>query len=104
MKEEQKKVLVYWVYGLIIILIFGFLLWLGHFRAFQDFINKIEYSSFDLRQNIISNYKKPNKDLVILAVDDSAYEYIMDKYGSWPISRKVWADTINALEKNQLSG
>lgn len=98
MKEEQKKHLIYSIYTLIVIFIFGFLLWLGHFKAFQDFIGKIENSSFDLRQNIISNYKKPNKDLVILAVDDASYEYIMDKYGSWPISRKVWSDTINAIE------
>lgn len=99
MKEEQKKLLIYSVYTLIVIFIFGFLLWLGHFRAFQEFIGKIENSSFDLRQNIIANYKKPNKDLVIIAVDDQSYEYIMNKYGSWPISRKIWSDTINAVEK-----
>lgn len=99
MKEEQKKNLVYSIYTLIVIFIFGFLLWLGHFNAFQEFITKIENSSFDLRQNIILNHKKPNKDIVIIAVDDGSYEYIMNKFGSWPISRKVWSDTINSLER-----
>ena len=99
MKEENKKRLTYVLYAFIIFALFGFLIWLGHFCAFQDFITKIEQSSFDLRQTILSKYKKPNKDIVILSVDDASYEYIMDKYGSWPISRKIWADTINFLEQ-----
>lgn len=98
MNEQQKKALIYTIYSLTVIFVFGFLLWLGHFRAFQEFINKIENSTFDLRQNIVSTYKKPNKQLVILAVDDATYEYVMDKYGSWPISRKIWSDVINSLE------
>lgn len=99
MKEENKKRLTYVLYAFIIFALFGFLIWLGHFCAFQDFITKIEQSSFDLRQTILSKYKKPNKDIVILSVDDASYEYIMDKYGSWPISRKIWADTINFVEQ-----
>ena len=99
MKEENKKRLTYVLYAFIIFALFGFLIWLGHFCAFQDFITKIEQSSFDLRQTILSKYKKTNKDIVILSVDDASYEYIMDKYGSWPISRKIWADTINFLEQ-----
>ena len=98
MKEENKKRLTYVLYAFIIFALFGFLIWLGHFCAFQDFITKIEQSSFDLRQTILSKYKKTNKDIVILSVDDASYEYIMDKYGSWPISRKIWADTINFVE------
>ncbi len=98
MDEKQKKKLIYLVYTLIVVLIFGFLFWFGHFAAFQDFINKIENSSFDLRQSLISKYKKPDKNLVILAVDDASYEYIMDKYGSWPISRKTWSEVIDSLE------
>ena len=98
MKEENKKKLTYVLYAFIIFALFCFLVWMGHFRVFQDFITNIEQSSFDLRQTILSKYKKPNKDIVILAVDDATYEYIMDKYGSWPISRKIWADTINFIE------
>ena len=98
MKEENKKKLTYVLYAFIIFALFCFLVWMGHFKVFQDFITNIEQSSFDLRQTILSKYKKPNKDIVILAVDDATYEYIMDKYGSWPISRKIWADTINFIE------
>ncbi len=99
MEEKNKKKLTYVLYTFIIFMLFGFLVWLGHFSVFQDFITKIEQSSFDLRQTILSKYKKPNKDIVILSVDDATYEYIMDKYGSWPISRKIWADAINFIEK-----
>ena len=99
MKKIDKKTLQYSIYALIIFAIFAILAWSSHFSAFRDFMTKVENSSFDLRQKIICKYKKPNKDIVILAVDDQTYEYIMDKYGSWPISRRIWSEAINALEK-----
>ncbi|MBR2068428.1 MAG: diguanylate cyclase [Candidatus Gastranaerophilales bacterium] len=98
MKENRKKILVYFIYTLIVFFIFGFLTWLGRYDIFRQFITKIENSSFDLRQAIISKYKTPNKDIVIIDVDDASYEYIMDKVGTWPISRLAWANTVNAIE------
>lgn len=99
MKEKHKKSLMYLGYTLIVLLIFFFFGWLGHFGTFKTFITSIEQSTFDLRQILITKYKKPNKDIVILAVDGATYEYIMDKYGYWPISRQVWADVVNGIEK-----
>ena len=99
MKEKHKKSLMYLGYTLIVLLIFFFFGWLGHFGTFKTFITSIEQSTFDLRQTLITKYKKPNKDIVILAVDGATYEYIMDKYGYWPISRQVWADVVNGIEK-----
>ena len=98
MTEQQKKILEYIVYALIVFLIYAALLWMGQFSAFQKFVNNIENASFDLRQTVVSKYKKPDKKLVIVAVDDASYEYIMDKYGSWPISRGIWANVIDSLE------
>ena len=97
--NNYKKPLIYTVYALIVATLFGLLFWLGHFTMFQDFIGKIEQSSFDLRQTIISKHKKANSDITILAVDDATYEYIMDKYGAWPISREIWSKSIEAIEK-----
>lgn len=101
MKEDYKKYLIYAVYSLIVVLVFGFLVWLGHYSSFVDFVNKIEQSTFDLRQVAISKHKHPNKSLIIISVDDATYEYIMDKYGSWPIPRRVWASAIEGLEQAQ---
>ncbi|MBR1617827.1 CHASE2 domain-containing protein, partial [bacterium] len=98
MTEQYRKILTYIIYALIVVLIFVSMLWLGQFRAFERFINKIENATFDFRQSIISQYKKADKDIVIVAVDTETYEYVMDKYGSWPISRKIWADTVSAME------
>lgn len=98
MKNEHKKLLTYIVYTLIVVGLFAVLGWLGQFKTFQGFISKIELSTFDLRQTLISSHKIPNKDIVIVAVDDATYEYIMDKHGSWPISRKVWSDVIEYIE------
>ena len=97
--NNPKKYLLYIIYAFIVTVLFSLLIWLGHFSAFQDFITKVEQSSFDLRQNIISKHKKANPDIVILSVDDATYEFIMDKYGSWPISRQTWSDVTEAIEK-----
>ncbi len=95
----KNKKLTYAIYAIIITLLFGLLFWLGHFAKFQEFISKTEQNTFDLRQNLIVKNKKPNKDIIILAADDATYEYIMDKYGSWPITRQVWSDVVNSIEK-----
>lgn len=99
MKIDNKKALSYLLYTFIVFFIFAALGWLGHFDAFKQFIVKVENGSFDLRQAVISKYNKPNKDIVIIAVDDASYEYIMDKVGTWPISRQAWANVILALEQ-----
>jgi len=65
----------------------------------KKFITKTEQNTFDLRQSLIANYKKNNADIVILTVDDATYEFIMDKYGSWPISRGIWAKVAKEIEK-----
>ena len=47
---------------------------------------------------INENTKKANKDIVIVAIDDATYEYILDNYGEWPLPRDVYAKVINYLE------
>lgn len=67
----------------------------------SSFIDSIENKTFDLRQSIMINEgaKKPNQDIVIVAIDDATYEYILDTYGEWPLPRDIYADIINYLEK-----
>ncbi len=98
MTNQQKEKLSLIIYSFIIGFICIFFLWLGNFKIFQDFITKIEQNSFDMRQAIASKYKTFDNNIVVLGIDDPTYEYIMDKYGAWPITRKVWADTIELLE------
>ncbi len=84
-------------YIIICILIFAVIVFGG--RGFVDFINMVEAKSFDLRQSMIINSKESNKDIVIIAIDDASYEYILETYGEWPLKRSVYADLINNLEK-----
>lgn len=67
----------------------------------SDFISKTENKTFDSRQVMLVNnhVKKPNKDIVIVAIDDASYEYLTNKYGEWPLPRTVYADLIHFLEK-----
>ena len=66
----------------------------------SEFFNSIENKTFDIRQKILvsSNYKKVDKDIVLITVDDASYEYLVERYGEWPISRSVYADLINYVE------
>ena len=65
----------------------------------NGFLSEIENRTFDLRQRIVSKYKTPNKDIVILAIDNSSYEYIVSTYGAWPVPRDVWAKLSDEIEK-----
>lgn len=67
----------------------------------NDFLSEMEYKTFDLRQNMLvkSGHKKTNKDIVLITIDDASYEYLLGKYGEWPIPRNVYADLITNLEK-----
>lgn len=66
-----------------------------------SFVDTVENRTFDLRQSILINEgaKKPNEDIVIVAIDDATYEYILDNYGEWPLPRDTYAKVINYLEQ-----
>ena len=67
---------------------------------FNAFIDMIENRTFDLRQNIMINAqtKTADKDIVIVAIDEATYEYILDHYGEWPLPRDVYVKLIEYLE------
>lgn len=70
-------------------------------NVITSFFEVAENRSFDYRQSLRVMHKQPipNKDIVILAIDDASLEMLWDKYGEWPIPRNVYADVINYLEK-----
>lgn len=85
--------------GLIFFIIFAFLILKN--ANLKNFIDTIENRTFDLRQSILINEgsKKANQDIVIIAIDDATYEYILDNYGEWPLPRDTYAKIVNYLEK-----
>lgn len=85
--------------GLIFFIIFAFLILKN--ANLKNFIDTIENRTFDLRQSILINEgsKKANQDIVIVAIDDATYEYILDNYGEWPLPRDTYAKIVNYLEK-----
>lgn len=72
-------------------------------KVINSFFQVAENRSFDYRQSIKVFHKHPipNKDIVILAIDDASLEKLWDKYGEWPVPRKVYADIINHIEKDK---
>lgn len=67
----------------------------------NDFLASMENRTFDLRQaiSVNSKYKKTSKDIVLITIDDASYEYLLGKYGEWPLPRDVYANLISYLEK-----
>lgn len=90
-----QKYLLYSVYIVVTIALLIIALGQPHIRNF--FIN-IENQTFDVRQNLISKYKKVNKNIAIISVDEASYEYILDKYGEWPLNRGIYADMVEYLQ------
>ena len=101
MNEKYKLILSYIIGSLIVIGVISLFFGLSELATFEKFMHKIESSSFDLRQMIISGKKQANKDIVVVAIDDETYEYVMNNYGEWPVSRKIWADAIEYIEQAQ---
>lgn len=63
-----------------------------------NFFKSMELKTFDIRQSIIADNKKVSDDIVILTVDDESYEYLINKYGEWPIPRYVYAEILDYVE------
>ena len=83
------------------ILILGFLIIFGLKNGnYRTFISSMENSSFDIRQNYISSLglRNHNENIVIVAIDDASYEYILEKYGEWPIDRSIYAKLTDYIE------
>jgi len=97
----NKKIWTKTAYILTTILIFGVFLYLCYLPSFRNFVSEIENKTFDLRQNITSKYINPSDKITIIEVDDESYEYIVDKYGSWPVPRVFWAKLITQLEPSK---
>ncbi len=64
----------------------------------KNIINYLENKTFDIRQNIIAKDKKASEDIVIITVDDPSYEYLIEKYGDWPIPRNVHAEILDYVQ------
>ena len=69
--------------------------------SFAAFINSMENRTFDIRQSLIVNsgIRQHNKDIVIVAIDDASYEYILDNYGEWPLRRDMYAKMVDYIEE-----
>ena len=85
-----------YIFGILFLIIFAFFIFRN--ADLTTFIDSVENRTFDLRQTLIAPTKEPNKDIVIVAIDDATYEYILDNYGEWPLPRDVYANLINYLE------
>lgn len=100
---KNKTFIKYLLYSIYILITVGLLFSLLRQNDIRNFFSTIENKTFDVRQSILSPYKKVNKDIVILSVDEESYEYLLGKYGEWPISRSIYADIITYLEKQKPS-
>ena len=100
---NDKAFLKYLLYTIYIVITVGLIFSLLSQSYIRNFFATIENKTFDVRQSLLAPYKKVNKDIVIISVDEESYEYLFGKYGEWPISRGIYADLITYLEKQKPS-
>lgn len=95
---KSKIFLKYLLYSLYITLTVAIMFLAINQKHIRNFFINTENQTFDVRQNIIAKHKHVNKDIVIITIDDASYEYALEKYGDWPISRGIYADLIEYIE------
>lgn len=101
-KEYNKKVLIkYFLYFVAIIAWIIFCLWLFKVTNFGAFLEAVENKTFDLRQKAITTSKTVDRNIVIVTVDNASYEFLMQKYGEWPMPRYVYADIVDYIEQQK---
>lgn len=98
---KNKKIQTFFSYGILFFIVFALIFVFVKNSNINDFLMSMENRTFDLRQNILANskYKKPNKDIVLIVIDDPSYEYLLEEYGEWPIPRYIYANLINYIER-----
>lgn len=100
---KTKTFLKYLLYTIYILITTGLLFVLLSQADIRNFFSTIENKTFDVRQSMLASYKKVDKNIVIVSIDEESYEYLFGKYGEWPISRGIYADMINYFEKQKPS-
>lgn len=100
---KDRAFLRYLLYSFYIIITVSILFILLSSTSVRSFLGTMENKTFDARQSVLAPYKTVSKDIAIVAVDDESYEYFLDKYGEWPISRNIYADMVKFLEKQKSS-
>ncbi|MBE7704209.1 MAG: diguanylate cyclase [Cyanobacteria bacterium SIG29] len=83
---------------LVLVLLTTFVITFLPQKETKELINYMENKSFDIRQRIISKEKKSNNDIVIITVDDPSYEFLIEKYGDWPVPRNVYGDIVEYVQ------
>ena len=98
MKKFFRKYLLYLIF-IFIANLFILALFIGKINPFvSKFFESIEDKTFDIRQEITSIHREPNKDIVIVGINDNSYEYITENYGEWPMPRYIYADVVDYIE------
>ena len=85
-------------YSFLLIALFAFIFVFIPKDETKIIVNYLENKTFDIRQSIISQNKSASKDIVIITIDDPSYEYLIEKYGDWPIPRNVYADILDYVQ------
>ena len=85
-------------YSFLLICLFAFIFVFLPKEETKSIVKHLENKTFDLRQNIVSQNKEASKDIVIITIDDPSYEYLIEKYGDWPIPRNIYAEILDYVQ------
>lgn len=94
LKKYKSEIL----YGFSLLLLLTFVFVLFNVPQVKRFFADMEAKTFDLRQMVTAESRKTSKDILIVSIDDPSYEYLVGKYGDWPIPREVYAGFVDYVE------
>lgn len=59
------------------------------------FLEGLERKTFDLRTEIVRSDKEPNKDIVLVMIDEESLSSLNPIVGRWPWPREIWGSVID---------
>ena len=70
---KNKIIQKYLLYSIYIVVTIAFLIIFLAQPHVRNFFINVENQTFDVRQNLVSSYKKVNKNIAIISIDEASY-------------------------------
>lgn len=97
--SKHYKQIKYFVMCLLVILVLSTL---GRVFHVNKFLEQTELKTLDLRFELASKNQIPNKDIVILTIDDNSLEILENDLGRWVWNRSIYPQLIDYLEAGKV--
>ncbi len=91
------------LYTIWLVFVIAFIIVFTRNANLKNLVAVMENRTFDMRQSILARDKtrKPSEKIVIVTIDDASYEYVLNRYGEWPLPRDVYSKLAEYIEASK---